>query len=152
MPIKQDKMYQRMVGRTFKNIFLHVIEYIALADFITDIYILIQLIESIHIAWASVTIFSMLASFYICHIPYMSFLIDKMNKIEAGKQSWKQYYLCVIMVLPCMVFFLQFMDVFFLVNTVFFGPIVKLFKYLTGVDTSRVEKFLDELYLILFEM
>ena len=128
MPPKPDKKYQKMVGRTFKSIFLHVIEYIALADFITDIYILIQLIDSIHIAWASVTIFSMLASFYICHVPYMSFLIDKLNKIDDRKWTLKQYLICVIMVLPLMVIFLQFMDIFFLINTVLFQPMVKLYR------------------------
>ena len=87
---KQEEIEDnKWMGTRFKELFMNFIEWLALADFITDFYVLLGLIDSVHIAWASLTIFSMLASFYICHIPYMSFLIDKINKVSYKKQTCK---------------------------------------------------------------
>ena len=103
---------------------MFLIELLALADFYTDCKVLHGLLKSIHIAWASLTIFSMLAAFYICHIPYMSFLIDKISKYNYKKQSWKQYILFAVMVTPLMVVYLLFMDLFFLLYAVLLKPMI----------------------------
>lgn len=61
-------------ARTVKYMFMIFIELVAFIDFWTDFWCLYKMILSIHIAWASMTMLSMAAPLYICHIPYVSFL------------------------------------------------------------------------------
>ena len=56
------------------------------------------------------------------------------------------------MVTPFVVVFLQFMDLWFLIFTVFFKSIIFIFKKLLSKDTLILEDWLDKVYEFLFEM
>ena len=61
-------------GRIFRSGFEFILEMIALADLITDVQVLLMLVKTDHIAWTTITFFSMFAPFYASQIPYMTFL------------------------------------------------------------------------------
>lgn len=43
-----------------------VIEWLAAADFYTDILVLVEIFKTPHHAWTTITLFSMLAPFFAC--------------------------------------------------------------------------------------
>ena len=57
-----------------RNILETTLEWIATADLYTDLIVLIQLAQTEHRAWTTITIFSMIAPFLACQIPFLNFL------------------------------------------------------------------------------
>ena len=143
-----------------------IIEGLSLCDFVTDVVILYKLYNSIHIAWTSWSIVIMLAPFYICHIPYMSFIVDKQNQKRNQEWSWTcpsswnefkqavsdiwQYLLCLILVLPfANVVFLQLMELafFFFISTSF----LNIIHFLPNNVNNVIRDWLDKFFLVVYQ-
>jgi len=52
------------------------LEIIALVDLWSDIYILIQLVQHNHTAWAALTVYTMFSPYLISYIPLVNFQIQ----------------------------------------------------------------------------
>jgi len=65
----QDKGANKYFELVF-NIFL---EFIALFDMVGDIYLLIIVFRLGHIAWFSISVFTMISPFYVCYVPLLTF-------------------------------------------------------------------------------
>ena len=48
-------------------------EYIALSDYVGDLYLLVALLESKHTAWSIITVFTMVCPYVISYIPLVNF-------------------------------------------------------------------------------
>lgn len=57
-----------------------VLEWIAAADLYTDVLVLMQLLNTKHHAWTTLTIFSMVAPFFACQTPFLMFLKEKVYR------------------------------------------------------------------------
>lgn len=67
-------------GNFMRNAFETVIEWIAVADFYTDMLVLLQLCRTEHHAWTTITVFSMLAPFFACQTPFVMFLKEQVYR------------------------------------------------------------------------
>lgn len=65
---------RKACGQAMRNAFETVIEWIAVADFITDMLVLVQISQTEHHAWTTITLFSMVAPFFACQTPFLMFL------------------------------------------------------------------------------
>lgn len=57
---------KKMLGSGLRRLLETILEWIAAADLYTDLIILIQLLNTHHNGWSTITIFSMLAPFFAC--------------------------------------------------------------------------------------
>ena len=66
----KDKSATVLKRKKFGNFLRHsletLLEWIAAADLYTDFYVFMQLLQTWHHAWTTITIFSLLAPFYAC--------------------------------------------------------------------------------------
>lgn len=74
--IKEEKVLTDKDGKAnkyFELIFNIFLEFIALFDMIGDIYALIIVYRQGHIAWFSISVFTMISPFYVCYVPLLTF-------------------------------------------------------------------------------
>ena len=65
---------RKKLGGGLRTILETILEWISAADLYTDILIFVQLLNTVHYAWTTITIFSMLAPFFACQTPLIMFL------------------------------------------------------------------------------
>lgn len=63
-----------MFGQFIRTTVETLLELISVGDIYTDMVVLISLYETVHRAWTTITMFSMLAPFFACHIPFIVFV------------------------------------------------------------------------------
>ena len=128
------------------------LEWIAAADLYTDFVVLIQLIYTEHRAWTTITIFSMIAPFLSCQIPFLIFLKELIYRDKTGKI--KLLWLGRLMLSPLMLIYMFLMDLVFLFIQAFIFPILLIVKFLTfgKLDCTQMIEKLDKVYEIMFEM
>lgn len=129
-----------------------VLEWIAAVDLITDSIVLMQIAQTEHHAWTTITVFSLLAPFFACQNPFLMFLREKVYRDH--KDNCKLRFLSQIMVGPLMLIYLFIMDVVFLINQAILTPIIQILKLLTcyKIDFTCLTKKIDRSYELMFEM
>lgn len=105
---------RKACGAFMRHAFETVIEWIAVADFYTDIVVLWQLGQTEHHAWTTITLFSMIAPFFACQTPFLMFLKEQVYRDKDDR--CKLRLLGYIMVSPAMLVYLFLMDIIFLLN------------------------------------
>lgn len=127
------------------------LEAIALADMVGDIYLLTGMYKFGHTAWFTLSIFTMLSPFYVCYVPLLTF---QKNRSKLEKESWFQKFINTASLTPFIVIYLLFMDLIYIVVSVIITPIAYVIKLLTCglIDLTGIEDGLDVLYEILFGM
>lgn len=108
---KNDKI--KVLGSIMRNLLETTLEWIATADLYTDLIVLIQLAQTEHRAWTTITIFSMVAPFLACQIPFLNFLKELIYR-DLQERS-KLLFLGRIMLTPFMIVYMFLMDIVFLV-------------------------------------
>ena len=78
VPIEHEKK----ANKYFEMVFNILLEFIALFDMIGDIYALILVYRLGHIAWFSISVFTMISPFYVCYVPLLTFQKERAEKIE----------------------------------------------------------------------
>ena len=121
--------FKKSLGIFFRFLLENVLEWIASIDLLTDVIVLIQLWETEHYAWTTITIFSMTAPFIISQTPFLTFLRDLINRDKNNR--FKLRFLSVIVVSPLMIVFMFVMDIVFLLNQAFLYPIFATLDTLT---------------------
>lgn len=91
-----------------------VLEWIAAADLVTDMYVLYQLGQTEHHAWTTITVFSLLAPLFACQTPFLIFMREKVYRDQENRLKLR--FLSNMMVSPFMLVYLTFMDLVFLFN------------------------------------
>ena len=126
------------------------LELIATADLITDIQVLLMLMQTRHIAWTTIAILSMISPFLACQIPYLTFLKDKAH----DSKSCSTRLLGLLMVSPFMLIIMTLMDLIFLLNSVIIVPIISLLELMMckRVQLKCVKNFVDDTYEHIFFM
>lgn len=108
-------------GDKFRALFEVTLEIVAVLDLISDLLVTKQLATSVHIAWATITIFAMFSPYFASQIPYIIFLKEN----TASEQSTvRSVLLGLSVVTPAMLPLMFVMDLLFLVISVFIGPTV----------------------------
>lgn len=97
-----------------RNLIETLLEWIAAADLYTDIIVYLQLYNTEHRAWATITIFSMLAPLFACQAPFLTFMREQINRDQ--QRRLKLRLLGFIMVTPLMLVYLTIMDLLYLFN------------------------------------
>jgi len=69
-------------NKYFELVFNIFLEFIALFDMIGDIYLLIIVFRLGHIAWFSISVFTMISPFYVCYVPLLTFQKERAEQIE----------------------------------------------------------------------
>lgn len=62
----RKKKRGQIIGGAFRTILETILEWIAAADLYTDLLVLMQLLNTSHHGWTTITVFSMLAPFFAC--------------------------------------------------------------------------------------
>ena len=129
-----------------------ILEWIAAADLYTDVFVLLQLLQTDNRAWSTVTIFSLLAPFFACQTPFLMFLKEKVYRDKDDKLKLR--LMGQIMVSPFMLIYMFVLDVIFVINQAVFYPIIALLKVLTFgfLDLTCLSKTLEKSYEFFFEM
>ena len=78
MSVKAEEVnvkFDKVTGgnKYFELVFNIFLEFIALFDMIGDIYALIIVYNQGHIAWFSLSVFTMISPFYVCYVPLLTF-------------------------------------------------------------------------------
>lgn len=143
---------RKAFGGMMRNAFETVIEWIAVADFITDMLVLFQISQTEHHAWTTITLFSMLAPFFACQTPFLMFLKEQVYRDKDDR--FKLKFLSEVMVSPFMLVYMFLMDIVFLVNQAILVPIIQVLRLLTCnlINLSCLTQTIDNSYEILFEM
>ena len=113
---------KKMLGSALRSILETVLEWIAAADLYTDILVLLQLLNTRHRAWTTITIFSLLAPFFACQTPFLMFLKeqvyrDKQNRLKLRLTG-------EVMVSPFMLVYMFALDVIFVINQALLFPLI----------------------------
>lgn len=128
------------------------LEFIALGDLFTDMLVFLQLYDSEHRAWTTITIFSMLAPFFACQVPFLVFLKELIYRDQ--KSTNKLIVLGIVMLSPLMLIYMVVMDFVFLILQAIFSPAVEIVKLVSfgWIDLSGILNRLDRIYEIMFCM
>jgi hypothetical protein len=149
----QEILHKRKrLGNMLRKSLETILELIAAADLYTDLVILVQLFCTVHHAWSTITVFSMLSPFFACQVPLIMFLKEKLYRDR--KHGLQLKLMCETMVSPVMFAYTFVLDVIFMVNQAFVYPTILLLKLLTCnlVDLSCLIRSLDKSYEVFFEM
>lgn len=127
------------------------IEYIALFDFATDLFVAYKLINApATVMWAAITVNAMIAPFLASCVQMISFLLEKVivrDDMESNTWlliiSWGSLF-------PIFIVFLWIMDIVFIINTTIFEPIASIFGICCNVNF--LTQAIDGSYEVLFRM
>lgn len=128
-------------------------------DYIGDILVLRQLFGK-HPAWATLSIYFMVAPFYVSYVPLINFQISahKAHIKENGRISGIQQAIAWMSKTPILIVYLLLMDMIFIVQVIVFKPIVFMIEAIRNkVSESRgnlnlLDRFEDYMYNVMFEM
>lgn len=129
-----------------------VLEWIAAADIITDFIVLVQLFHTTHDAWTTITLFSMLAPFFACQVPFLMFLKEKIYRDR--QERLKLRFMGSVIISPLLLIYLFLLDIIFVINQAILYPLIYVIKFATCglLDLTCLYKSLDKSYEYLFEM
>jgi hypothetical protein len=118
----------------------------------TDVLVFLQLLNTEHHGWTTITIFSMLAPFFACQTPFLMFLKEKVYRDLNNR--FKLKFMGFVMVSPIMLVYMFILDIMFVINQALLFPLICLLKFLTCgiIDLSCFNRALDKSYEFLFEM
>jgi hypothetical protein len=100
------------------------LELIALFDFGGDLILLRSLYLSTHTSWFSFSLLTMLAPFFICYVPLLTF---QKRKIDQANTSWIDSISTFAYLTPLVLIYLQVMDIVYIINSVVLVPIAFIF-------------------------
>jgi len=143
---------RKRIGGALRTLLETVLEWISAADLYTDLLIFIQLWQTEHYAWTTITLFSMLAPLFACQTPLLMFLKEQVYRDR--QRSLKLRAMSVIMVSPLMLVYTFVLDVVFIFNQALLFPLICLLKVLTCgcLDLSCLSEGLDKSYEYFFKM
>ena len=143
---------KQALGAAMRTLLETVLEWIAAADLYTDFLVLMQLLNTKHHAWTTLTIFSMVAPFFACQTPFLMFLKEKVyrdvnRRLKLRSMGW-------VMVAPVMLAYMFILDIIFVINQAILFPIIVCLKVITFgfLDLSCLNRALEMTYEFLFEM
>ena len=98
------------------------------------------------------TLFSMLAPFFACQVPFLMFLKEKIYRDRL--ERLKLLMMGAIMINPLLLIYLFILDLIFVINQAVLFPLIYLIKFITCglLDMTTLYKYLDKSYEFLFEM
>lgn len=107
---------------------------------------LVQLLQTTHNAWITITIFSMLAPFFACQTPLLMFLKEQVYR--DSKNRLKLRLIGGLMISPLMLVYMFLLDVIFMLNQAVLYPLIQILKFVTCkiVDLSCLNRALDNSY------
>ena len=80
--MEYELVHKNKPNKYFEMIFNIFLECIALFDMVGDIYALIIVYDLGHIAWFSISVFTMISPFFVCYVPLLTFQKEKAVEIE----------------------------------------------------------------------
>lgn len=135
-------------NRYFETMFNIFLEFIALFDMFGDIYALIIVYQLGHIAWFSISLFTMISPFFVCYVPLLTFQKEKAEEI--ANDTPVQKFLAFCSLTPLILVYLLLMDLIYIISSVIITPLAFLTCGLIEVDD--VEEKIDRIYKIMFGM
>lgn len=130
-------------------VFNILLEFIALFDMIGDIFALILVYKLGHIAWFTISVFTMISPFYVCYVPLLTFQKERAEKIE--DDSILQKLNGFFSLTPLILINLLLMDLIYIINSVVITPIVFIFSF-GRLNMEVIEEKIDKIYIVLFGM
>lgn len=118
------------------------LEIFSTVDLASDVFVIVQLAQSAHIAWFTLNIQSVLWPFLICYTPFIAFKMSKLNKIEQEKNSCvsvPKKIAIFFSVTPVLLIYLFIIDLSFLLVGVVSIPVILLVTLLTCGNYGEAE-------------
>jgi len=111
-----------------------------------------QLVETGHNAWMSITVYTMLSPYLISYVPLINFQIQNYEQ-NNNANNFKNFH-AIIILTPLVLTYLASMDVFYIVASVGVTSIVLILKLLTcnKIPFFDVDAQMDKVYGYLFHM
>lgn len=130
----------------------YALEFMALFDFVTDMIITARLIRSPFTGWASVTVVAIAAPMLASMIQLMEFLLELLVRRDTKVPNIKLFTIAYVSILPIFLVFMFFMDVWFVVLTMFAPFIWLLGCCLSQNLNSSISSFINDSYDYIFSM
>lgn len=139
-----------VVSYYVEKIFTYLLELVAFFDMGSDVLFLIEIWKAGHAMWFMLSMFTIVAPYYICYVPLLRY--QRRNMTDELNTQQKTVLYCAFT--PLVLIYLFLLDILYLFNAVILAPLLFIVNILScgRLQDIDIEEKTDKVFEVIFQL